>query len=397
MLRGPAAGGLQHHNDRHRQTMTTAIHDRPDGGVQRHGGPDALGVPRWDFSTTANACGPAPVALEQVRQVDVRRRPDPGYTVLRQQLARLHGVEPARIVLAGSASEFIRRMTLAIALLHPGARVRVPDYAYGEYAAAAKALGLHPVREIDDLHASDPPWLIWHTEPGSPIGDARTALPFNPSESVLVVDRAYTPLRLDGEAPPVPDHAWQLWSPNKALGLTGVRGAYAIAPARTPDSSLLTTWLTERLDALAPSWPLGAHGVAMLTCWATEEAQSWVRSSLHILRSWRRQQIELCQKRLGWTCLTSVTPYYIARWGQWSAGEDVDSDPLHPSRVLPALRAVGIKLRDCTAMGLPGWVRVSVQPPPSQQALALLWRQTVGDGGFMPTVRQSGFQSLSTY
>jgi histidinol-phosphate aminotransferase len=48
-------------------------------------------------------------------------------------------------------------------------------------------------------------------------------------------------------------------------------------------------------------------------------------------------------------------------------------------------------------MGLPGWVRVSVQPPPSQQALALLWRQTVGDGGFMPTVRQSGFQSLSTY
>ncbi|WP_294000318.1 aminotransferase class I/II-fold pyridoxal phosphate-dependent enzyme [Sphaerotilus sp.] len=377
--------------------MTTSIHDRPDGGVQRHGGPDALGVPRWDFSTTANACGPAPVALEQVRQVDVRRRPDPGYTVLRQQLARLHGVEPSRIVLAGSASEFIRRMTLAIALLHPGARVRVPDYAYGEYAAAAEALGLRVVREIDDLDAHDPAWLIWHTEPGSPIGDARTAPPCNPSESVLVIDRAYTPLRLDGDTPPVPDHAWQLWSPNKALGLTGVRGAYAIAPARTPDSSLLTTWLTERLDALAPSWPLGAHGVAMLTCWATEEAQSWVHSSLHILRSWRRQQIELCQKRLGWTCLTSVTPYYIARWGQWSAGEDADSDPLHPSRVLPALRAVGIKLRDCTAMGLPGWVRVSVQPPPSQQALALLWRQTVGDGGFMPTVRQSGFQSLSTY
>jgi histidinol-phosphate aminotransferase len=397
MLRGPAAGGLQHHNDRHRQTMTTSIHDRPDGGVQRHGGPDALGVPRWDFSTTANACGPAPVALEQVRQVDVRRRPDPGYTVLRQQLARLHGVEPSRIVLAGSASEFIRRMTLAIALLHPGARVRVPDYAYGEYAAAAEALGLRVVREIDDLDAHDPAWLIWHTEPGSPIGDARAAPPCNPSESVLVIDRAYTPLRLDGDAPPAPDHAWQLWSPNKALGLTGVRGAYAIAPARTPDCALLTTWLTERLDALAPSWPLGAHGVAMLSCWASEEAQSWVRSSLHILRSWRRQQIELCQKRLGWTCLTSVTPYYIARWGQWSAGDGVASDPLHPSRVLPALRAVGIKLRDCTAMGLPGWVRVSVQPPPSQQALALLWRQTVGDGGFMPTVRQSGFQSLSTY
>lgn len=44
---------------------------------------------------------------------------------------------------------------------------------------------------------------------------------------------------------------------------------------------------------------------------------------------------------------------------------------------------------------------MSVQAPPTQQALALLWRQTVGDGGFVPTVRQSGFQSgfqsLSTY
>lgn len=381
----------------------TSIHDRLDHHdlARTHGGPDALGVPRWDFSTNANACGPAPMALEQVRQVDVRRYPDPSYAALRQQLARLHGVDPARIVVAGSASEFIRRMTLAIALLHPGARVRVPDYAYGEYAAAAASLGLRVVREIDDLDAKDPAWLIWHTEPGSPVGDARAAPPFNPGESVLVIDCAYAPLRLDGEAPPVPDDAWQLWSPNKALGLTGVRGAYAIAPARTPESAALTDWLTGRLAALAPSWPLGTHAVAMLQCWASDEAQSWVRSSLHVLRSWRRQQIDLCQKRLGWTCLTSVTPFYIARWGQWTAGEDAESDPLHPAQVLPELRAVGIKLRDCTSMGLPGWVRVSVQAPPAQQALALLWRQTVGDGGFVPTVRQSGylsgFQNLSTY
>ena len=34
-----------------------------------HGGPDALGVPRWDFSTNANACGPCPPALQAVQQV----------------------------------------------------------------------------------------------------------------------------------------------------------------------------------------------------------------------------------------------------------------------------------------------------------------------------------------
>lgn len=377
-----------------------SIHDRKDlvpGRLPVHGGPDALGVPRWDFSTNANACGPAPMALEQVRQVDARRYPDPGYGALRLQLARLHQVEPDRIVVAASASEFIRRMSLAIALLQPGARVRVPDYAYGEYAAAADALGLHPVREIDDLNASDPPWLIWHTEPGSPIGDARAAPPFNPGESVLVVDRAYAPLRLDGEAPPVPEHAWQLWSPNKALGLTGVRGAYAIAPARAPESAALTDWLVERLQVLAPSWPLGAHAVAMLQAWSGDDAQAWVRSSLHVLRSWRRQQIELCEKRLGWTCLTSVTPFHIARWGQWASDDEAAADPSHPSLVLPELRALGLKLRDCTSMGLPGWVRLSIQAPPTQHALSLLWRQTVGDNGFVPTVRQSGFMALSTY
>lgn len=380
----------------------TSINDRNDL-VRTHGGPDALGVPRWDFSTNANACGPAPMALEQVRQVDVRRYPDPTYAALRTQLARLHRVEPDRIVVAASASEFIRRLSLAIALLHPGARVRVPDYAYGEYAAAAEAFGLRAVREIDDLGASDPPWLIWHTEPGSPIGDARAALPVNPGESVLVIDRAYAPLRLDGEALPVPDHAWQLWSPNKALGMTGLRGAYAIAPARAPESAALTDWLIQRLGALAPSWPLGAHAVAMLQAWAGEDTQAWVRASLHVLRSWRRQQIELCQKRLGWTCLTSVTPFYIARWGQWAPGFEVEveagvaPDPTHPSVLLPELRALGLKLRDCRSMGLPGWVRVSVQPPPVQQALSMLWRQTVGHDGFVPTVRQSGFMTLSTY
>ena len=45
-----------------------------------HGGPDAQGVPLWDFSTNANACGPCPEALAAVQQADATRYPDPAYT-----------------------------------------------------------------------------------------------------------------------------------------------------------------------------------------------------------------------------------------------------------------------------------------------------------------------------
>src|SRR6185436_202153 len=85
-----------------------------------HGGPDAQGIPHWDFSTNANACGPAPLAWEAV---DASRYPDPSYTDLRAALAAHHGVTSGRIVIAASASEFIARISTAIALGKPGAGV----------------------------------------------------------------------------------------------------------------------------------------------------------------------------------------------------------------------------------------------------------------------------------
>ena len=45
-----------------------------------HGGPDAAGVPVFDFSTNSNACGPCPEALHAVQAADATRYPDPAYT-----------------------------------------------------------------------------------------------------------------------------------------------------------------------------------------------------------------------------------------------------------------------------------------------------------------------------
>lgn len=307
-----------------------------------HGGPDAQGIPRWDFSTNANACGPAPIAWDAV---DASRYPDPSYSDLRAALAEHHGGTSDRIVIAASASEFIARISTAIALARPGAGVFIPRPCYGDYAAAAAARGLCEVER-------DAAALVWHASPSSPQGRSTPLACVD--AAVHVIDCAYAPLRLSGPQHRMPETAWQLWSPNKALGLTGIRAAYAIAP----DADALVQPLLD----LAPSWPLGAHGVAMLTAWTEPATQQWLHDSLATLRQWKARQLEVCAT-LGWQCEDGETPFHVAR-----------SDGLIER--LPRLREHGIKLRDTTSMGLPGAVRLSVQSPEAQDALARAWRET---------------------
>ncbi|MGP1684553.1 MAG: aminotransferase class I/II-fold pyridoxal phosphate-dependent enzyme [Giesbergeria sp.] len=326
-----------------------------------HGGPDAQGVPLYDFSTNANACGPCPEVLAAVQQADATRYPDPAYTALRDSLGAFHAVAPERIVLAVSASECIHRFT-ALAALQGAQAVSVPRHSYGDYAYAARVRGLAVHHDRDDTGTAG---LQWACEPSSPLGvlDAQRAhwllvsdLQLVPKQQPLrVLDCAYAPLRLDGSSPPA--HApgvWQLWTPNKALGLTGVRAAYAIAPHANAAG---------RLAALAPSWPVGAHGVAMLIAWLQPSVQRWLADCLPLLQAWKVRQQTLCSA-LDWAeCEGSTANFFCARPPQESL----------PER-LAVLRAAGIKLRECSSFGLPGVLRLGVLPPPAQDALQAAWR-----------------------
>jgi histidinol-phosphate aminotransferase len=308
-----------------------------------HGGPDSRGVPLHDFSTNSNGCGPCPQALAAVEGADPTRYPDPSYTALRAALASLHDVAPQRVVLAASGSEFIVRMTSWIRG-QGGRRVWVPAAGYGDYARAALAHGLELASSPVDAD------LAWACDPSSPVGQADPELARSRSATV-VLDRAYEPLRLSGSLACDDDRlarCWQLWTPNKALGLTGVRAAYAVAPVGANDA-------IEQLETLAPSWPIGAHGVAMLRAWCDPAVQQWLSQSLDALREWKQRQLALCES-LGWACLPSDTNFFVARI---------------PGPGLEQLRERGIKLRDCTSFGMPGHARLSVQPPATQDALKL--------------------------
>jgi histidinol-phosphate aminotransferase len=144
-----------------------------------------------------------------------------------------------------------------------------------------------------------------------------------------------------------------LWSPNKALGLTGVRAAYAIAPL---DSGAQV----EALEALAPSWPLGAHGVALLEAWCAAPVQQWLADSRAVLREWKARQ-EALWRDLGWKVHPGSANFFVVQSAVLVAA-------------LPALRERGIQLRDCTSFGLPGHARLAVLAPAAQDALAQEWR-----------------------
>ena len=341
----------------------------------QHGGPDAAGVPTFDFSTNGNAAGPLPSVARAVADADHTRYPDPDYHVLRERLAGWHRVDAARIVIAGSASEFIQRLTRVVAHRRRVRRALLPNPCYSDYAAAAYLAGVATaswlaevdmsIRQEDDvpaLHDGGPfpepsaGDLYWLTEPMSPTGRTlgrtlgATIGRAVDAGAIVALDLAYQPLRFDGFGlAPEADRAWQLWSPNKSCGLTGVRAAYAIAP-RGEEA------LAQALRTHAASWIAGADGVAMLTAFAAPAAHAELALQLPCLHAWR-DALAAALRDAGWHVADaiSVTPFFVAR-----APQDVDAG---------ALRACGIKLRPTGSMGLPGWLRLSAQPPAAVEAL----------------------------
>ncbi len=318
--------------------------------VADHGGPDDRGVAAYDFSTNANACGPCPITLAALQQADLHHYPDPLYKKLSNALAEFYGVSVQRIVLAGSASEFIFRIT-AWASQQGIKTASMPRHHYGDYSRAAVAHRLSvSYYDAADKHEAEPKArLIWGCEPSSPLGGAG-GFTWQNAADIAVLDFAYAPLRLSGQPTLTQDQrnlVWQLWTPNKAVSLTGVRAAFAIAPSNQIGTATA-------LRSLGASWIIGGSGVAMLSAWIEPAVQERLATSLIQLRIWKQQQIEVCES-IGWRCIASDANFFCVR-----PDKPID---------LKKLRHFGIKLRDCTSFGLPNHFRLSVQPPESQKAL----------------------------
>jgi histidinol-phosphate aminotransferase len=312
-----------------------------------HGGPDSGPAAAHDFSTNASPLGPPPALMSAVQQADRHAYPDPQYAALRRRLGDAHGRDADLLLPTAGGAEGIRRLTLA-ALLSGRREVWVPQPGFGDYAVAAQALGLavKPYADAADIRPAAPA-LVWLCEPCNPTGASASAWP-DLGEHLVAVDCAYEPLRLEGDTPALPPGAWELVCPNKALGLTGVRAGYLVAPAADE------VWT--RALSLAPSWVLSAEGVALLSHWHDDATARWLADARAQLREWTTAQRTMLAG-VDWLQRPSCTNFWLAR----------------PPRLDTTLRLRerNIRVRDATSFGLPGWVRVSAQPPASQQALQL--------------------------
>lgn len=313
-----------------------------------HGSTDSLPDPRYDFSSNANALGPCPSVLAAVRAADVSRYPDPLYARLRERLATSHGVTPDRIVVGAGASELILRL-----VRHFDRTVLQLAPTFSEYARGAAVVR----RKV--VSASSPeaflraqkrqPSLAFLCCPNNPTGDIwqPDLIAAAARRGPLVVDLAYASLcgsARAGDIEAAAAGAWRLYSPNKALGLTGVRGAYLIAPRAA-----------RRVVDEAPSWVIGRDAVAMLEASLEPAARQWLAQAIPRLWRWRTE-LAGGLRRLRLEVRESPATFLLAAVGDGG-------------RVSKRLRESGIRVRDARSFGLSQWIRLSAQRPVARKAL----------------------------
>jgi histidinol-phosphate aminotransferase len=304
--------------------------------------------PRFDFSSNANPLGPCPSVLTAVRKADIARYPDPLYTRLRETLAEFHETSPDRIVVGAGASELILRL-----IRHIDGVVQQLSPTFSEYARGARLAG-RPL-----LSARTPAaflrtqrshrgigFICW---PNNPTGHAwptdfiATAAAAGP----VVLDLAYAPLcdLPEADALEAAAHqAYRLYSPNKAFGLTGVRGAYLVTPR-----------IDRRLANDAPSWVIGRDAVALLDASTNPRARNWLALSIPRIRQWR-SQLASSLEQLGLPVRNSPATFLLA-------------NVRDAARTTARLRNAGVRVRDCSSFGLRRWIRVSAQRPRAQRVL----------------------------
>ncbi|MFO1282319.1 MAG: histidinol-phosphate transaminase [Burkholderiales bacterium] len=308
------------------------------------------------LASNENPRGPGPRVLAAIAAAaaDATRYPDGTGFVLRQALARRHGVRPESLVLGNGSNDILELVTQAF--LTPGDEAVYAEHAFAVYPLATHARGAKgvvvPAREyghdLDAMAAAIGPRtrVVFVANPNNPTGTWLEPAAIErfvgriPREVVVVLDEAYD------EYLPAADRsravALVAKHPNllvsrtfsKAYGLAALRIGYAIADPSVAD-------LMNRVRQ-----PFNVNALAQAAAVAALEDVDYVEESARLNRE-GMGRLEEGFRALGLRFIRSHGNFVLVHVGDGAA-------------VYAALLRDGVIVRPVAGYGLPAWLRVTV-------------------------------------
>jgi threonine-phosphate decarboxylase len=245
-------------------------------GGRHHGGAGSrlLGVSEGellDFSQNINPLGAPAAALEAARRAldeEAGRYPDPGYPRLREALAMYLGLPRGNILPTNGGAE---ALFLAARAAGGAGKALILEPTFSEYAAAARAAGLEPVRRVArrpedgfrlDLAALEDlkgVALVFLCNPNNPTGDALTrtevlelAARVREGDAALVVDEAFADFAPEASvAPEVSEDLYVARSLTKFFAIPGLRLGCLVCEGATRAQEFQPSWSVNAVAAAA--------------------------------------------------------------------------------------------------------------------------------------------------
>lgn len=358
--------------------LKAAIH----GGVQAHD-LERLGISReevLDFSVSVNPFPPPATVVEAARSVSIEAYPDSRARRLQEALAGLNGLNSSQIAVVNGTSQAL--WLIAIAYLREGDEVLTFQPTYSDYETVSNMMGatatevrareeenfIPPMEEAIALLEERHFRIVWLCNPNNPTSTYLSRQALEPllescreRETLLVLDEAYANFSMERFATEELVNGYPLLlmrSMTKDFNLNALRLGYIAAPAE----------IASIIDRVQPPWSVNTP--------AEEAGLMAIRELDYYRQSWRKTA-ELTEELGRQVEEIGFRRYPVGCNFQLFRG------PLSLD-LAPKLWERGMKIRDCTSFGLPGFYRIGTRSGEDNERLLRSIRELYSMGSGSP-------------
>ncbi|KAF1022418.1 MAG: Histidinol-phosphate aminotransferase [Paracidovorax wautersii] len=329
------------------------------------------------LNTNENPYPPSPKAVQAIRdaaQARLELYPDPDASIVREAVARYHGIAPSQVFVGNGSDEVLAHAFFAF-FQQLGQRLLMPDITYsfykvycGLYDIAYDVVPLQDDMQLDVEAFATPERVaqaggIIVANPNAPTGielplaAIERLLQAHP-QRVVLVDEAYVDFGGESAIGLVQRYPNLLvvHTLSKSRALAGLRVGFAVGQAHLIDA-------LERVKNSFNSYPidrLAAAGAAA----AYEDVAYFEQRRQEVIAS--REQLASQLRTLGFDVLPSKTNFVFAR------------HPGHDAAALQAaLRAEGVLVRHFKLPRIAQYLRITIGTPAQCERLLAVLRQTL--------------------